>query len=419
MKYTKINMKNYNLHVIKTDKFKTISVKVNFKRLVKKEELTKRIMLIHTLTESTKKYPTKRDLEIETENLYNLSFYAETINSGRYGIISLNAKFLNEKYTEKTMMEKSIEFLNEIIFRPNIINNNFEKNSFNLAKRYVKDEIDSLKDNPSRYSVYKAYEAVNPNNPALFNSVGYKKDLKQITSENLFEYYENFIDNDIVDIFVVGNIDVDNIKEIFEKNFIIKDRNSKSEKHLSLEKNIGDKKVVKEKLPINQGKLVVCYNFENLTDFENRYVSTIYSFILGGCSDSKLFKNIREKESLCYQIHSTYSGLSGILTVFSGVDFDKMDSTIDLIEKEIEAMKRGEFTLDDIKKGIKIYTNSCIELLDSPNSIINLYCSTEYLGSALIKEKLEEVNKITKEDIVKFANKIHLNKIFELKGTLK
>lgn len=419
MKYTKINMKNYNLHVIKTDKFKTISVKVNFKRLVKKEELTKRIMLIHTLTESTKKYPTKRDLEIETENLYNLSFYAEIINSGRYGIISLNAKFLNEKYTENTMMEKSIEFLNEIIFRPNIINNNFEKNSFNLAKRYVKDEIDSLKDNPSRYSVYKAYEAVNPNNPALFNSVGYKEDLKQITSENLFEYYENFIDNDIVDIFVVGNIDVDNIKEIFEKNFIIKDRNSKSEKHLSLEKNIGDKKVVKEKLPINQGKLVVCYNFENLTDFENRYVSTIYSFILGGCSDSKLFKNIREKESLCYQIHSTYSGLSGILTVFSGVDFDKMDSTIDLIEKEIEAMKRGEFTLDDIKKGIKIYTNSCIELLDSPNSIINLYCSTEYLGSALIKEKLEEVNKITKEDIVKFANKIHLNKIFELKGTLK
>jgi len=419
MKYTKINMKNYNLHVIKTDKFKTISVKVNFKRLLKKEELTKRIMLIHTLTESTKKYPTKRDLEIETENLYNLSFYAETINSGRYGIISLNASFLNEKYTEKTMMEKSIEFLNEIIFRPNIINNNFEKNSFNLAKRYVKDEIDSLKDNPSRYSVYKAYEAVNPHNPALFNSVGYKEDLKQITSENLLEYYENFIDNDIVDIFVVGDIDVDNIKEIFEKNFIIKDRNSKSEKHLSLEKNIGDGKVVKEKLPINQGKLVVCYNFENLTDFENRYVSTIYSFILGGCSDSKLFKNIREKESLCYQIHSTYSGLSGLLTVFSGVDFDKMDSTIDLIEKEIDAMKRGEFTLDDIKKGIKIYTNSCIELLDSPNSIINLYCSTEYLGSALIPKKLEEVNKITKEDIVKFANKIHLNKIFELKGTLK
>lgn len=419
MEYTKIKMKNFNLHVIKNDNFKTIKVKVNFKRLQKKEEVTKRIMLINTLAESTKNYPTQRDLEIETENLYNLSFYVQAINSGRYGLVSIVTKFLNEKYTEDTMFEKSIEFLREIIFNPNIKDNKFDQKSFNFAKRYIEDEIDSVKDNPLNYSIYKAYEAVNNTNPALFNHVGYKEDLAKINNENLLEYYYDVINNDIVDIFIIGNIDIKKTKEIFEEKFVFNDRNIISETHFSLEENIGKEEIIEENLPVNQGKLVMCYNFDKLTDFENRYVSIIYSYILGNSSDSKLFVNIREKKSLCYEINSIYNSLSGLLTVYSGVNFDKINLVKELIEKEIEAMKSGDFTIEDIKNGIKKYTNGCIKIFDSPSSIINMYCAHEYMNSALTEEKIENINKVSKEDIMNFANKIHLNKIFELRGDLK
>ena len=73
MKYKKIEMGSYNLHLINTDKFKTVNVRINFKRKVKKSELTKRSLLSTVLLESSMDYKSSRLLEIKTEELYGLS----------------------------------------------------------------------------------------------------------------------------------------------------------------------------------------------------------------------------------------------------------------------------------------------------------------------------------------------------------
>ena len=128
MNYKKIEHEHYNLHVIQTDKFKTIKMEVYLKRLLNKEDITKRNVLVNTLLESTKKYPSRRLLEIETEELYDLGYKGSNYNSGKYTILSFNISFLNPKYTEENMDEKSIKFLNEILFNPNVNNNMFNSN---------------------------------------------------------------------------------------------------------------------------------------------------------------------------------------------------------------------------------------------------------------------------------------------------
>ena len=67
MEYQKYDFDTYRLHIIKTDKFKTINIKINFKRILKKEERTIRNLISQIMLCSSKKYPTKRDLEIESE----------------------------------------------------------------------------------------------------------------------------------------------------------------------------------------------------------------------------------------------------------------------------------------------------------------------------------------------------------------
>ena len=74
MKYKKITTQTYNLHIIKTKKFKTVTIEVNFKSKLDKEEITYRNLLINTLCQSTRKYPSKRCLEIATEDLYELNY---------------------------------------------------------------------------------------------------------------------------------------------------------------------------------------------------------------------------------------------------------------------------------------------------------------------------------------------------------
>ena len=156
MKYRKITNHTYNLHIIKTKKFKTVTVQIYFKNKLEKEEITYRNLLLNVLCEATNKYPKKRLLEIATEDLYELGYHGSNYISGKYGIMGFDITFLNEKYTEKGMLEKSIDFLSQILFEPNINNSrtglSFDKNNFKISYNILKNGIKGVKERPSIYS---------------------------------------------------------------------------------------------------------------------------------------------------------------------------------------------------------------------------------------------------------------------------
>lgn len=414
MKYIKYDMDGYFLHTIETDKFKTININLNIKRETKKEELTIRDVLINTLIDSSKKYPTRREIEIETEELYGLGMNINLVNSGKCNIINVDETFLNNKYIDDDILEKSISFLNEIIFNPNVKNDEFVQTSFNIAKRIVKNNIDSIKDNPGYYGKHCLIKEINPNNPLSF--LPNCDDLEKINPRNLYEYYLDVIKNDEINIYVIGDIDSLKIKKIFEKIFKVNTRKIRQINHFILENNIGDESLYKEKLPINQTKLLMGYNFDKISDFENRYVSRMLSYILGGSADSLLFKTVREKESLCYSINSRYNILTGIMVIESGIDVSNYEHTKNLIIEQIEEIKKGNFEDKDLENGKKIYKNSALELFDSPSSIINMYISHDFINSDLYEDKIKNIDKVTKEDVILLASKLHLNKIVLIEG---
>ena len=157
-------------------------------------------------------------------------------------------------------------------------------------------------------------------------------------------------------------------------------------------------------------------NFDKISDFENRYVSRMLSYILGGSADSLLFKSVREKESLCYSINSRYNILTGIMVIESGIDVSNYEHTKNLIIEQIEEIKKGNFEDKDLENGKKIYKNSALELFDSPSSIINMYISHNFINSDLYEDKIKNIDKVTKEDVILLASKLHLNKIVLIEG---
>ena len=120
MNYEKVDMGSYHLHLIKTKKFKTITVEVNFRRKVKKEEITIRNLLKSVLFSTNKNFKTERDLIKETENLYDLKLISSNMRVGAYSNLSFKIRFLNENFTEESMNEYSIAFLMDILFKPDI-----------------------------------------------------------------------------------------------------------------------------------------------------------------------------------------------------------------------------------------------------------------------------------------------------------
>jgi predicted Zn-dependent peptidase len=148
VEYRKVNEHAYNIHFIKTNKFKKIKIRINFKEKIEKELIVYRNMLSLILLEATKKYQTRRLLDIECENLYNISVSSNTSQSGNYQLLRFDTTFLNEKYTEEGMNEKSLQFFLDFIFNPNVDKGMFDIQTFNNAKNILKESIESFSDNP-------------------------------------------------------------------------------------------------------------------------------------------------------------------------------------------------------------------------------------------------------------------------------
>lgn len=417
MKYTKFEIGPYNIHIIKTDNFKTINIRTIFKRKTIKDEITKRNMLSDILLRSSKKYPTERSIAIECEELYDLYINSNITLSGLYNLLIFDIAFLNSKYTEDNIIEKSIEFLSELLFNPNVKDNEFDHDSFEISKKFIGDIIDSLEENTNRYSHIRMLEEMDKTAIYACRCDGYKEDLEKITSIDLYKYYLSVLKSDNVDIFVVGDVDENSIKDNIVKYFKINTIKKQMGTHyINHDKYRKRSKTVIEEKDINQSRLVMGYKLLNLNSFETNYVSTIYSLILGGGVDSNLFKTVREKNSLCYSISSNIYKVSNIMFITAGIDASKFKKTVNLIKKEVKNMNNGKFSDEDINKAKCIYKNSCEELMDSPIDIINVYSSKEYLKTDLLDERIKKIDTVTKDMIIEFSKKIKLDIVYLLEG---
>ena len=169
-------------------------------------------------------------------------------------------------------------------------------------------------------------------------------------------------------------------------------------------------------MEIEQSKLYIGCKLDKLTPFEQKYVMNIYSFILGGSPNSRLFMNLREKNSLCYSVNSTYQPVFNLLIIRAGINASDFKKSVTLIKQELKNITQGKFDEKEIEAGKITYKNTFKEVEDSAFSILNAYTSCEYLGYDPIEKRIKEIDKVTKEDIIKVSKKIHVDTIFLLEG---
>ncbi|MCM1370926.1 MAG: insulinase family protein [Clostridium sp.] len=417
MKYKKIDLGSYNLHLINTDKFKTVTVRINFKRKVKKSDLTKSSLLSKVLLQSNKNYKSNRLLEIKTQDLYGLSVNTSTYISGNFSIFRISSTFLNDKYTEKDQVKKSLDFIFELLFEPDIENNKFCKEPFNLAFESLKQELESQKENPRFYSNLRADEETDKKASYSFNAIGYIEDLEHIDEKSLYDYYESMLKSDCVDIFVIGDINEDEIKQEFSKKFKIKTIKKPLGTHFLEHKTYRKRtKIVIEKMHFEQSNLIINFKLDKLNDFEKKYVMRVYEFLLGGGPNSKLFKEVREKNSLCYSINASYSPVNNIMKIRAGINKEAFKKCLNLIKKQVKKMEKGDFKEEDIEAAITTYISAYESITDSQNSIINSYESHEYLDFDLVEERIKNIKKVNKSMVVDIVKKIHIDTVYLLEG---
>lgn len=411
MEYTCYNMNAYNLHIINTDKFKTITIDVSFRRKIKKEEITIRNLLKELIVNSSCNYPTERSLIIQTERLYDLKLLSSSYRLGSYSILSFKTRFLNEKYTEEGMNEESIKFLLDLIFKPRL------DNDVDKCKKKIEKSILSMNDNKIKYALLKLLETTD-NMPYSYNNYGYKEDLEKIADDDIKKYYDSVISDDIVDVFVVGNVDANEIKQVFKEYFKVSTFH-KSELSLLVSELPKCRKVkeFREFDNVNQTQLTMLCSLSGVTDYERKYVLPVYGELLGGSSNSILFDTVREKNSYAYYVNALVKPYDNIMMIYSGIQKGNDDAVIKLIEKSLSSISKGKFDVDKLESSKKTLISAIKSSLDNPVSIINNYYAKVLVDALDVNEKIENIKKISKEDIIAVSKKISVHTLFLLEAS--
>jgi len=417
MQYIKKDLGSFNLHMIKTDKFKTITMRIVFHSPIKKEEITKRNVLSDILLQSTEKYNSKRDMIIAAEELYAADVFNNTQRMGNYIMTSFIMQVLNDKYTEQGNMEKAFEFMSEILYHPDVKNEKFMEDKLSIVKKNCEVSLSSIKEDPQEYTMIRLKEAYDKEHPMSYRMQGYLEDLDSINESNLYQYYLKMIDNDFVDIYVVGDFDEDNMLATIKKYFKFRKIKKKTIPIETEHKPCRKRRLIaKEKNSNSQSKLGMVCPVGKLKPYEKNYPMVLGNIIFGGGADSKLFQEVREKNSLCYTIYSAYGKNDNMMYIFAGIDKENFEKTVELATNILEKLKKGKFTEKDIKIAKEMYRSSLTSIEDGPMNIIREYLTEEMLGLESYKERVQIMDKVTKGEIVKAYKKIKMDTIFLLEG---
>ena len=331
MNYSPIKInEGINLHLINTNKFKTNIISVFLTKKLTRENVTKEALIPAVLRLGTANIKTQEELNKKLEDMYGADFNCGIEKRGDNHVLKFYIEAIEDEYAlnGETIQKEAINLLLDIVFNPLVENSSFKKEYVDGEKENLKRIIESKIDNKSNYAYVRCIEEMYKNEPFGLYEYGYIEDLKNINENNLYEYYEEFLNNCKIDIFVSGNINEKEIEDTIKSNKNINKLLPRNPEFILDSKqdinNIKDQ-TAEEKMDVSQGKIVIGMSIKNNIDDA---VLNVYNAILGGGANSKLFQNVREKASLAYTAGSRYIKSKNNIFIRCGIEIKNYEKTI-------------------------------------------------------------------------------------------
>ncbi len=417
--------KGIKVHLIKTDLFKTDLSVIFMTVPLKRDTVTKNALIPAVLKRGCNFKKTQNEINKELEKMYGATFDCGLDKTGDNLILKFYIESINDNFLpgDNENLKKAINLLFQIVFNPITEKDGFLKEYIDSEKNNLRVLIEAARDEKDSYSLDRCINVMYKDDGYGLNKLGYVQDFEGINEKNLYKHYLELLNSTKIDIYVSGNFDeneilkqieeIDKIKSLnnreekFKKNDFIKEKKEKLEK-------INE---VSESMDVTQGKLVIGVDIlpNELGDY--RFIALIYNTILGDGANSKLFQNVREKESLAYTTKSNYVVQKNNIFIRCGIEIDNYEKAVSIIKEQLDEMKNGNFTEEDINNA-KQYIISGIKAIDAEQDTGIIYLFGEELSPIPVtpEEYKEKIESVTKEQIIEFAQNININTIYFLRS---
>lgn len=407
------------IHVLPTNRFKTFAISLYAGSPLAEETVTSTALTPFVLRRGTVSYPETRAFREQLEQLYGAGFGFDVYKRGDYQIVHFRMDTINDSFVKspESLLRSSFAFLGEAFTQPVLENGAFRKSYVQTERETVRKKLESIVNDKIRYAAERCIEVMCKNEPYRLHPLGERKDLDGITPEGLYESYQNWLNESVLDLYVVGDTSLDEVKKLVEEHFKLNRTGSKDYVPSSTRTAASGTQTVVEKLDINQGKLNMGLR-STITYGDDEYAAALlYNGILGGYPHSKLFVNVREKESLAYYASSRYDGHKGIATIQSGIEVQNFEKAVQIIQQQLDDMAKGAITDIEMTQTKAMIRNVIKEMQDSAFEMIAYDFNRTLSGRERTPDELlQQVEGITVDDVKQAASAFSLDTIYFLKG---
>lgn len=406
-----------SLNFIDDKKYKTVSVSMFLSRKLSRSEVTKNSLLSSVLAQGTQNLPTAKDIDRYLKSLYGAAYSVSVQKKGDVQSIAFEFSSLNEKYSEKGIIKKCFDMMFEFIFNPLTENGGFLKKYVDTEKANLETDIRALINDKREYADFRCVEEMCAGESAVIREIGYIEDLEEINEKNLYEHYKKIITSSPIDIFVVGDVDIDETVAYLKNAFDGVKLDISPVKIEIDKKSAGEIKYVDESLDVTQGKLSIGLR-TGISPLDKDYWALVVgNSVFGSGAHSKLFNNVREKLSLAYYAYSRISRYNSIMLIGSGIEFENFKKAKKEIFFQLESVKKGDFTENDLFVAKQFIINRYKSYSDSPALLKDYYFGNILLGyDVSVDEAIKKVEEVTTEDIIYAFCKISTDTVYFLKG---
>lgn len=379
--------------------------------------LAENIIIPKYLTYSSKDYPSPASLSAKLENLYGAITGGAVIRRGESSKIELSATCINNKFAldGEDISCQALELVLNLLFNPCQDGEKFEKEKFELMKRLKIEDIESEINDKRQYALTRMIETMCQDEVFGIPKSEILEDMRNCDEVSAFKAWKELLKNATVQVNLVGAFDEEKSEALVEKYFSSVEREPLENETVFVE-TAEDVTEVTEEMDINQSKLVIGYRSGMKSKNDDFYAEQMMVDIFGGGPYSRLFMNVREKLSLCYYCSARLFREKGIIVIQSGIEKENKQKAFDEIAKQLEIMKKGEFEEADFIASKTAICDSLRGVCDTPDGI-DSFLSTKIDEEIIsIDEIIENYEKVTREDIIKAANKMSLDTVYMLAG---
>ena len=408
------------LRCFNDNRFKQEGLSLQLVRPMRREEAALNALLPAVLLRGCETAPDLRAITLRLDDLYGASLGSQVRRIGDYQTTGFSCSFMREEYAfdGDQVFAPMLAFLEELLLRPTLENGVFCSDFVESEKRNLLSAIAAQKNDKRAYAGAQMIKRMCKNDSFGIPRLGEAEDVRAITAETLFAHYQKILRESPAHVFYVGNAAPERIaaliRPIFEKIHRAPITLPAQSAYCPCE---GCDET--EEMDVTQGKLSMGFSTPITLRDEGFVAMQIFNTIFGGGMISKLFMELREAQSLCYDIGSSYHGSKGIVTVSAGID-NQMDAKVrQEILLQLAACQAGDFTNEELIAAKQALLSQLQSTHDSPGAIEGYYATAALSGLTLTPEDyIRAVEKTTAQEVAAAAKTVSLHTVYFVRGAI-